>query len=71
RGHDHSGLRSEANIFRYRNTLEPVVVYVGEGYQLRDVYRQALAAAITGSEVRVVAPEAIAAELKAAGIAVD
>ena len=71
RGHDHSGLRSEANIFRYRNTLEPVVVYVGEGYELRDVYRQALAAAITGSEIRVVAPDHIAADLAAAGITVD
>ena len=71
RGHDHSGLRSEANIFRYRNTLEPVVVYVGEGYQLREVYRQLLAAAITGTEVRVVAPDAVARELEAADVTVD
>ena len=71
RGHDHSGLRSEANIFRYRNTLEPVVVYVGEGYQLRDVYRQLLAAAITGTQVRVVAPDAVARELEAADVTVD
>ena len=71
RGHDHSGLRSEANIFRYRNTLEPVVIYVGENYRLRDVYRQLLAAAITGSEIRVVAPAEIASDLEAAAITVD
>ena len=71
RGHDHSGLRSEANIFRYRNTLEPVVIYVGENYRLRDVYRQLLAAAITGSEIRVVAPAEIAPDLAAAAITVD
>ena len=71
RGHDHSGLRSEANIFRYRSTLEPVVVYVGEGYRLREVYRQLIAAAIAGTQVRVVAPDAVARELETANVIVD
>lgn len=71
RGHDHVGLRSEANVFRYRPTLEPVVIAVGAGYALRDVYRQLLAAAITGTDIRVVAPTDITAELEAAGIGVD
>lgn len=52
-------MRSEANIFRYRTTLEPVVIYIGEHHALRDVYRQLLAAAVTGTEVRVVAPAAV------------
>ncbi|WJY97735.1 bifunctional proline dehydrogenase/L-glutamate gamma-semialdehyde dehydrogenase [Corynebacterium fournieri] len=69
-GHDYSGLRSEANIFRYRNALEPVVVYVGEHYALRAVYRQLLASAITGTPVRVVAQDAIARELEASGVPV-
>lgn len=64
-------MRSEANIFRYRTTLEPVVIYIGEHHALRDVYRQLLAAAVTGTEVRVVAPAAVAAGLEAAGITVD
>lgn len=71
REHDYAGLRSEANIFRYRPLLEPLVVYVGEGYLLRDVYRQLLAAAITGTKLRIIAPDAIAPELRAAGIHVD
>ena len=70
-GHDFSGLRSEANIFRYRNTLEPVVIYVGEHYALRDVYRQLIAAAITGTAVRVVTPATLAPDLEAAGVTVD
>ena len=46
-------------------------VYVGEGYQLREVYRQLLAAAITGTQVRVVAPDAVARGLEAADVTVD
>ena len=71
RDHDYAGLRSEANIFRYRTPLEPVVVHVGKGYMLRDVYRQLLASAITGTPIRVVADRAIADELEAAGVRVD
>ncbi|OFP35775.1 proline dehydrogenase family protein [Corynebacterium sp. HMSC071B10] len=71
REHDFAGLRSEANIFRYRPLLEPLVCYVGEGFVLRDVYRQLLAATRTGTRLRVIAPDEIAVELRAAGVQVD
>ena len=71
REHDYAGLRSEANIFRYRPLLEPLVLYVGEGFALRDVYRQLLAAARTGTQLRVIAPDSVAPELRDAGVHVD
>ena len=71
REHDYAGLRSEANIFRYRPLLEPLVLYVGEGFALRDVYRQLLAAARTGTQLRVIAPDSVASELRDAGVRVD
>ena len=71
REHDYAGLRSEANVFRYRPLLEPLVLYVGEGFALRDVYRQLLAAARTGTQLRVIAPDSVASELRDAGVHVD
>ncbi|MCT2337744.1 bifunctional proline dehydrogenase/L-glutamate gamma-semialdehyde dehydrogenase [Corynebacterium sp. p3-SID1056] len=71
REHDYAGLRSEANIYRYRPLLEPLVLYVGEGFALRDVYRQLLAAARTGTQLRVIAPDSVAPELRDAGVHVD
>ena len=71
REHDFAGLRSEANIFRYRPLLEPLVGYVGDGFELRDVYRQLLAAARTGTQLRIIAPEPAHAQLRAAGVQVD
>lgn len=71
REHDYAGLRSEANIFRYRPLLEPLVLYVGEGFALRDVYRQLLAAARTGTQLRVLAPDSVASKLRDAGVHVD
>ena len=68
REHDRTGLIAEANIFRYRPLLDVLRIRISDGYQLRDVMRQQLAAFTTGTEIRFSAPEHIAAELSAAGI---
>mgnify|MGYP007121286025 CR=1 FL=1 len=47
------------------------MLYVGEGFALRDVYRQLLAAARTGTQLRVIAPDSVASELRDAGVHVD
>ena len=68
REHDRTGLIAEANIFRYRPLLDVLRIRISDGYQLRDVMRQQLAAFTTGTEIRFSAPEHIAEELSAAGI---
>ncbi|MDY3127535.1 MAG: bifunctional proline dehydrogenase/L-glutamate gamma-semialdehyde dehydrogenase [Corynebacterium sp.] len=67
RDHDRSGLVSEANIFRYRRLLAPLRIRITSGYTLREVIRQQLAAAITGTNVIFSAPSAIASEVTLAG----
>ena len=51
RAHDPAALAGEANVFRYRPVLEPVLVHVGAGAARRDVIRQRLAAARTQAPV--------------------
>lgn len=70
REHDRTGLIAEANVFRYRPLLDVLRIRVTEGYKLRDVVRQKLAALITGAEIRISAPAEIAAQLSDAGIRV-
>ncbi|QPK78969.1 bifunctional proline dehydrogenase/L-glutamate gamma-semialdehyde dehydrogenase [Corynebacterium lizhenjunii] len=67
REHDRTGLVSEANIFRYRPLLDKLRIRIGEGYALRDIARQELAAAITGTAVEFSAPAGIAEELSKHG----
>lgn len=68
RTHDRSGLRCEANIFRYRTLLQPLFIRITQGYSLREVFRLLLAQAITGTPVTLSAPADIAARLNEAGI---
>lgn len=51
REHDNTGLRCEANVFRYRPLLEPLHIRVGSGAKLVDVHRLRLASLITGTPV--------------------
>ncbi|WJY90585.1 bifunctional proline dehydrogenase/L-glutamate gamma-semialdehyde dehydrogenase [Corynebacterium confusum] len=67
RNHDRTALISEANIFRYRPLLSALSVRVGEGYKVRDVARQLLATAITGTPIDISAPANIAADLRDMG----
>lgn len=71
REHDRTGLVSEANIFRYRNLLQPLHVRITEDYQLRDVARHQLAALRTGTEVSWTAPEEVAKKLQKIGCDVE
>ncbi|MDR7329825.1 bifunctional proline dehydrogenase/L-glutamate gamma-semialdehyde dehydrogenase [Corynebacterium guangdongense] len=58
RRHDRSALRSEANVFRYRPLLDPLIVRVGEGWRLRDLHRLILGAQAVGTELEIsTAPE--------------
>ena len=67
RNHDRTGLVSEANIFRYRQLLTKLRVRVGEGYALREVARQVLAAAITGTATEISATPEVATQLQDLG----
>ena len=67
RNHDRTGLVSEANIFRYRPLLSKLRVRVGEGYELREVARQVLAAAITGTATEISATPEVATQLQDLG----
>lgn len=67
RNHDRTGLVSEANIFRYRPLLTKLRVRVGEGYALREVARQVLAAAITGTATEISATPEVATQLQDLG----
>lgn len=53
REHDLSGLRSEANIFRYRPLPEPLSVHMGAGARERDLWRLRLAGLRAGVGVEV------------------
>ena len=53
REHDLTGLRSEANIFRYRPLPEPLQIHVGDGADERDVWRLRLAGARAGTGASV------------------
>lgn len=53
REHDLSGLRSEANIFRYRPLPGPLSVRVGPGARERDLWRLKLAGLRAGTGVEV------------------
>lgn len=68
--HDPAALKCEANIFRYRKLLQPLIVYVGAGASLRDVVREKLAALRTGSPVTWVAAPGVAETAATAGIPV-
>lgn len=67
REHDRTGLVSEANIFRYRPLLGALRVRVGEGFRVREVARQVLAAAMTGVTIDISAPADIAQDLRDMG----
>ena len=51
REHDLTGLKSEANILRYRPLPEPLPVHVGEGADMRDLWRLRLAAERAGASI--------------------
>ncbi len=70
RDHDRTGLISEANIFRYVPLLDKLRVRIGEGFALRDVIRQVLAAAVTGTKVEFSATPAVAEQLAVLGLEV-
>ncbi|RSZ64664.1 aldehyde dehydrogenase family protein [Corynebacterium hylobatis] len=54
REHDLTGLRSEANIFRYRRLPEPLQVWVGPGAAGRDLWRLRMAGLRTGTGIEVI-----------------
>lgn len=51
RSHDHAGLRSEANIFRYVPFSPGVLVLLGAGFKPRDVLRELIASRRTGTAI--------------------
>ncbi|WP_018295684.1 bifunctional proline dehydrogenase/L-glutamate gamma-semialdehyde dehydrogenase [Corynebacterium lubricantis] len=60
REHDPTGLRTEANIFRYRPVLSPLKIHVDEHFAPKDVLRQVIAAEVTGAPVEFSAePESV------------
>ncbi|MCI6207015.1 MAG: bifunctional proline dehydrogenase/L-glutamate gamma-semialdehyde dehydrogenase [Corynebacterium glucuronolyticum] len=61
RTHDHAGLNSEANIFRYLPFEPGITVLAGDGFQPREVLRELIASLRAGTKVTWVAEGALAA----------
>lgn len=61
--HDRTALASERNIFRYRPLLEPLMVRLGEGFQVRDLLRLHLGSVLTGTKLEISAARPVDAIL--------
>ena len=70
REHDRTGLIAEANVFRYRPLLDTLRIRVTDGFKLRDVLRQKLAALRAGADIRISAPLEVSKQLTEAGVRV-